>query len=86
MDIQGSTLIKGYTGMTLITGFSVIARILAIDGLGEYPGAGGLTHSPWAAKQEGMRQLLVLNGIFKGSGNMALTHHGGKILGPVFSR
>ncbi len=71
--------------MAHVAGFAIGAYIFTIDGFGQDTGTGGFTHAPRTAKQEGMRQLLVLNGIFQGGGNMSLAHYGIKSLWSVFS-
>jgi len=56
--------------MARVTGFPVRTYIFTVNGLGKYTGAGGLTNPPGAAEQEGMRQLIVPDGIFKGGRDM----------------
>jgi hypothetical protein len=85
MNVQGRTFVKGDAGMAFIAGFSVGRGMLAIDGFGENPCAGGLSHAPGSAEQESMGKLLVPDCIFQGGGNMRLAHHGGKILRSVLS-
>ena len=71
--------------MALVAGFTIRCRIFTIDRLGQYPGTGCFTHTTGATKQEGMGQLVVLNGIFQGGGNMLLSYNCIKSLGSVFS-
>jgi hypothetical protein len=85
VDIERSPLIKGYTGMTVVTGLPIRAHILAIDRLCQDPGTGCLTNPPGTAKKESMRQLAIFNSVFQGSSDMGLAHNRRKILGPVFS-
>ncbi len=70
----------------MITGFTIGCAVFAVDGLCQDAGAGGFTHSPRTTKQEGMGQLVVIDGILQRGGDMGLPHHGGKILRTVFSR
>jgi hypothetical protein len=56
--------------MALITGFPIRSFILAINGFGKDAGTGRFTDPPGTAKQKGMCQLIVLNGIFEGSSNV----------------
>jgi hypothetical protein len=86
MNIKGTAIVKRYAGRTCITGFTIFADVLAIDGLCQDAGTGGFSHPSGTAEQEGMRQLLVPDGVFKGGGDMLLPHNRGKILGPVFPR
>jgi hypothetical protein len=72
--------------MAFVTGLSIGRYILTIDGLGKYTGTSGFTYSPWSAEQEGMRQLIVPDSIFKSGCNMRLPYHRRKTLWPVFSR
>jgi hypothetical protein len=85
MDIHGDPVVKRDTGMAFVTGFSVRAYVLAVDGLGEYTGTGRLADTSGTAEQKGMRQLIVPDGIFEGGSDMRLPHYGGKTLRPVFS-
>src|SRR5262245_10903353 len=52
VDIQRSAVVEGNTGGTLITGLTVRRDIFTVDSFGKDAGAGGLSHPPWAAKQE----------------------------------
>src|SRR5262249_34589281 len=85
VDIEGGAFVKGDTGGAVVAGLSIGGAVLAIDGFGEDPGAGGLAYPPGSAKKEGMGQLVVADGVFEGRGDMGLTHYGRKILGSVFS-
>ena len=60
--------------------------MLTVDSLGKDAGARGLAHTARAAKQVGMRQLLVLDGRLKGVGESLLTHYGGKTRWAVLTR
>ena len=84
-NIQGSTVVKRHTAWASVTCLAIGLEIFAIDGFCENTGAGGFTYSPWAAKKKGMRKGVVKNGIFKRSGDVLLSHHGCKILWPVFA-
>src|SRR6186713_295293 len=86
MNVERCTIVERYTGIAFITGFPILVRGLAIDRLGKDPGAGGLADPTGTAEQKGMRQLVVLNGILKGSRDMRLPDHRSKILGSVLSR
>jgi len=86
MDVHGDPIVERDTGMALVTGFPICAYILTVNGLGKYTGAGRFTDPPGTAEQKCMRQLIVLDGILKGSRNMRLPHHCRKTLWPVFSR
>ncbi len=55
MYIEGSAFIERDAGMALITGFSILVGVLAIDGLCQDPGTRGLTNPPGPAKEKGMR-------------------------------
>ena len=85
MNIEGSTFIEGFATVTFIAGFSFRSRVFTIDGFAKYTGTGGFTYSPGTAKQEGMRQLLVLYGIPQGGGNMPLANYSIKSLRPVLT-
>jgi hypothetical protein len=57
----------------------------AIDGLGQDTGAGRLAHATRTAKQEGLRQSVVADGVLQGVGDGALAHDGVEGHRPVFS-
>ena len=63
MNAVGTIFIEGKTGLTGIAGLCCVRYILAIDGLGKYPGTGGLPYPSGSAKQIGMTQVIVLNGV-----------------------
>jgi len=86
VDIQRDPVVKGYTGMALVTGLAIRRYILTINGLGKYTGTSSFADSPGSAKEEGMRQLVVPDGIFKSGRDMRLANHRRKTLWPVFSR
>jgi hypothetical protein len=60
-------------------------QIFAVDGFGQNTGTGCFAHPSWSAKQKGMRQGAVSDRIFERSGNMLLTHHRAKGLGPILT-
>ena len=68
----------------MVTGFPVRSRVFTIDGFSQYPCTSGFTHSSGTTEQKSMGQLVILNGIFKGGGNMRLAYNGRKILWSVF--
>jgi hypothetical protein len=59
--------------------------LAAVDGFRQDTGTGSFTHTSWTAEQEGMRQLLLPDGIFQGGSNVCLTYNRRKILWPVFA-
>jgi hypothetical protein len=81
----GTVLVEGQAGFTGIAGFSGIGYVLAIDGLGKYPGTGGLPHPSGSAEQIGVTQEIVLNGVPECCGDGRLTHHIGKTCRSVLS-
>ena len=85
MDIHGGTVIERHTGMTAVTGFTIGLQVLAIDSFSQDTGTGGLTYTPGTAEQEGMGQVVVLDGILEGGGDMLLSYNGIKGLRTIFS-
>ena len=71
----GAVFIEGQTGFALIAGFAFRGDVLAVDGLGENPGTGSLSHTPGAAEQVSVAQEIVLNGIAQGGGDGGLSHY-----------
>ena len=70
----------------MITGFGFIYWVLAVDYFGKYPGTSGLTYTSWTTKQKGMGQLVCLDRILQGSGNMVLPDDVFETYRPVFTR
>jgi hypothetical protein len=64
MDIHGSSFIEGLAGAALVTCFPFFGWMLAVNGFGQYPGTGGLSHSSRTAKKKSMRQMSGFYGIF----------------------
>lgn len=70
MNIQRDAFVKRDAGMAFVTGFSVRLRVFAIDGFGQYPGAGGFTDTPGTAEKKGMRKLVIADRILQGGGDV----------------
>lgn len=62
------------------------ALLETVDHAGYDTRTGGFSHSPWPAKQHGLRQLLTFNGVLERCGDVLLTHHLFKPLRSVLSR
>ncbi len=50
--------------MALVAGFAIGLQVFAVYGFGQYAGAGSFTNAPWATKQKGMSQRVLLYCIF----------------------
>ena len=59
---------------------------LAVKGLGENAGQGGLAHAPSAGEQIGMVQSFAGQRMLKGLDHMVLTHHGCELSGAPLAR
>src|SRR5690606_31659166 len=77
---------KALAGGTFSAGLHIGRGAFAIDGFGQYARAGGLAHTPRTAKQVRMRQVVVPDSIFEGSGNVLLPYYCVEGLGAVFTR
>jgi len=73
--IQRSAFVEGHAGTAFVAGFSIGQAVFAIDGFGQYPGAGGFAHTPGAAEQKSMRKLFVFYRILQCCGDMALPYY-----------
>ena len=62
-----------------------VHRVLAVDGLGQNLGAGGLAGTPGAGKEVGVGGAALGDLFLQGLGNMGLADDVGKRLGPPFS-
>ena len=71
--------------MTLVTSLAIGLEVFAVDGFGKDACTSRFAHAPRTAKQKGMRQMIVPNGVFQRSGNVLLPYDCVKRLGPVFA-
>ena len=84
-DVERTLLVERLTRLTLVTGFTLCCRILAVDSLGEDTGASGFSHTTRTAEQIGMSQLSALDGILQRGGERRLTYDGVEGNRTVFS-
>ena len=82
--IERAIIAKTCAIATGAAGFHVCGWMLAIDGFGQDTGTSSFTHASRPAKEIGMSQMLVADRIFKGGGNMLLSHNGIKRCRAVF--
>ena len=54
MYIKRSIVIEGFAGITFIAGFKISSELLAVDGFGQYPGAGSLANSSGSTKKKSL--------------------------------
>ena len=72
---------KNIEGKILIFPF----RPILVDLFGQNTGTGGFAHTSWTAEQQGLGQMVVLDGIEQGIGNGRLAHNILECLGSIFS-
>lgn len=82
-NVKRGILAEGLTGGALIAGLEIGGHVLAVEHLGEDARARGFAHTPRPAKQEGVRQLVVLKGVLEGAGHMLLPYYVFKADRPV---
>ena len=75
-DVQGTLLVERLAALTLVAGLACCRGILAVDGLGEDTGTGGLSYTTRSAEEVGMRQFSALHGILQSGGECRLTNNG----------
>ena len=80
-NIQKAAAFQPQTAGTLTAGVAVY-RVLTVDGLGQNFGAGGLAGTSCAGEQIGMGGTALCHLLFQGLGDVLLTDHVGKHLGP----
>ena len=85
VDVERGVVVEGAARLAFVAGLHVLSRIQAVDGLGHDAGAGGLAHASWAAKQKGLRQSVVADGVLQCVGDGALTHNSVEGHRPIFS-
>ncbi len=72
--VETAPLVEGATGFACAAGLAVV-RVEAVDGLGEYAGAGGLAYAARTAEQVGVGQLAAGDGVAERGGDMRLPDH-----------
>lgn len=85
VDVERGIVVEGAARLAFVAGFEVFRRVQAVDGLGHDARAGGLAHASRTAKQEGLCQSIVADGVFQCVGNRTLTHDGVESHWSVFS-
>ena len=78
VDVERGVVVEGAARFAFVAGFKVFGWMQAVDGLGHDAGASGLAHASRTAKQEGLGQSVVADGVFQGRCDGLLTHHGVK--------
>ena len=79
--IQKTAVFDAHAGGALAAGIAV-HRVLAVDGLGQDFGTGGLAGAPGASEQIGVGEPVPRHLLLEGVGNVALPHHVVKGAGP----
>ena len=72
-DVQGTLFVERLATLTRIAGLAVYCGALAVDGLGEDTGTGGLSHATRAAEEIGVSQFSALHGILQRGGESRLS-------------
>ena len=85
VDVERGVVVEGTARLAFVACFHVLGRVEAVDGFGHNTGAGGLAYASRSAKQEGLRQGVVADGILQCVGDRALTHDGVEGYRSVFS-
>ena len=79
--VQEAAVIDALAGGAHPAGVPVLG-LLAVDGLGEDLGTGGLSGAPGAGEEVGVAQPVLGHLAAEGGGDVLLTHHVGEDLGP----
>ena len=82
--VQQRSVVDAPAGGALVAGRAVHG-MLAVDGLGQDPGAGGLSGAPGAGEQVGVPHLTVGHLTLQRVGDVLLPHHLGEGLGAIFA-
>lgn len=85
MNRETASLIETAARLALTASIALGRGIQAVDGFCEDARTGGLTHTSWAAKEEGVSQLSSANCVFEGGGNVTLAHNRFEGLRAVFA-
>lgn len=84
MNIKRGIFVEGSTTATNITSFTIRSDIFTVNGFCHDTGTGCFSHAAWTAKQKGLRQMVVFDGVFKGYHHLILPYHIIPGSGPVF--
>ena len=85
IDVERRGVVEGAARLAFVACLHVLGGVETVDGFGHDTGAGGLAHASRSAKQEGLCQSGVADGILQCSGDRALTHDGVEGYRSVFS-
>jgi len=75
MYVVRPRLVEGSARFALIASLNVGRHIETVERSGKNTGASGFTNSAWSAKQIGLCQMTVFNGIFQRIGYETLSNH-----------
>ena len=75
MDIEGITVLERDTGVAYTASLAIGLQVLAVNGFGQDTRTGSFAHTTRTAEQKCLRQLVILNCVFKRIGNMLLTYN-----------
>jgi hypothetical protein len=85
MHIEGVPVVERQAGAAFVARLTVLPQVFTVYGFRKNPCAGCFAYTPWAAKQECMCQVMLLDGVFQCGGYMGLPHYRRKMLRSVFS-
>ena len=75
VDVEGMPFLEALAGLAFPAGFESFGGLLAVDHLGQDPGAGGLAHSSRSTEEEGLSELFVPDGVLQRGGDGRLADH-----------
>ena len=84
-DVERSVVVKGIARRAGIAGLEVRTGVLAVEYFGQYSGTSSLAYPPRAAKEEGLRQMVVAQRVLQRRRDMLLPCYVLKARRPVFS-
>jgi len=86
VNIKRGRIIKCFAGRTLITGFGIGGRMQAVYCFCKNTRTSCFTYTPGTAEKKSLRQLVIPDGVFKGSGNRNLSNYCTESYWTIFTR
>ena len=83
MHVERGVFLEGHARGAHPTRLNVGRQVGAVDGFGQNTGTGGFAYAAGAAKQERLGQVLALDGVLQGGGDVLLPYHAAKSGGTV---
>ena len=65
-DVERGIFVEGRAAWAFVAGFVFFGELLAVEGFRQNACTGGFADAPRAAEEEGLRQMILLQGVLQG--------------------